>query len=173
MKDTIQEEAKKNKSTKYISTAYSVCCQGKLLWIVFSCASAGGQERGWSEFPLFSPPHLYWIMNNTTDPSSSRCLLTNAVPRFFCWNSGSSSASYSDLAWKQDPDIGLYRPSVCVRLAFFPLPLVISSYISTFVYVNSIDSYHWMLIRNFGSFRFMLLRTSMEVSSGLLAQVKK
>lgn len=66
--NTTAEEAKKNKGTIYISTAYSVCCQGKLLWIVFSCASARGQERGWSEFPLFSPPCLYWITNNTTDP---------------------------------------------------------------------------------------------------------
>lgn len=41
----IRGEAKKNGGTMYISTPYSVCCHGELLWMVFLCASAGGNRE--------------------------------------------------------------------------------------------------------------------------------
>lgn len=94
---TMWWEVKKNGCTVYIST-YSPCCQGELLWIVFSWR----RERGWTEYLLFSSSSGAVLNGEQCHwSSSSQCLLTNAMPQCFCWNSASASASCFDLARKK------------------------------------------------------------------------
>lgn len=81
MTQQYEQQQKKNGAAIYVSPPYSIRYHGKLLWIVFSCASTGGGRMEWIS-TLFSSSVLYWIVNNASDlprPSAYWLMLRHSV----------------------------------------------------------------------------------------------
>lgn len=101
------------------------------------------RERLWSEYLLFSSSSGAVLNGEQCQrSSSSQCVLTNAVPQCFCWNSASVSASCFDCAWKNKIILGSKK---FILYFFIDVNLMFISFFFIYLSLLTLAPLLWLL----------------------------